>query len=106
MTHKPHPLEQLKALIPLLEQAAEMYFNDPRSIDTDHGICYVLEDIFNPTRNKWRYRNRSVYDMMDKLMKYMGETYEAYGLYSHNPEDWEPRAYMCLFLAKYLKGAR
>ena len=106
MTHKPHTFKELKALIPLLKQAAEMYFNDPRSINTDNGICYVLEDILNPTRDRWDCCDRPAYDMMDDLMRYMGEPHEVYTVYTDTPESWEPRAYMCLFLAEYLKGTQ
>lgn len=74
-----------------LRDVSNKYFTDPELVATGFGICRAL------------FRNGGHYNLMAELMGEMGEA-GSYGEYSFDPEDWEPRAYMCLFLAEYLEN--
>jgi hypothetical protein len=88
-----------KRLIKGLTQVAELYFSDkycqhrcvPDTINIGCGICKALHDL----------KVKNAYEMMDQLMMETNEY--SYGCYVAKPEEWEPRATMCLFLVEYLK---
>ena len=74
-------------LIPSLEKTAERYFNKDESLAIHCGICFVIKE----------------YDLMNSLMKDIGEPEYRFDAYHDTWEEWEPRAWMCLFLVAYLK---
>jgi hypothetical protein len=88
-----------KRLMKGLTKVAELYFSDkylrydvvPDTVNIGCGICKAMLDL--------GYKHS--YDDMNKLML---ETLDySYGYYVSTPEEWEPRANMCLFLVEYLK---
>ncbi len=86
-------------LIPALVDLAEIYFNEPHKIHFGAGICYSLYEVCNVEGS---------YHKMNRLMQEIGyaDGYEYFE--GAEPADfktideWEPRAYMCLFLSEYL----
>jgi hypothetical protein len=74
-------------LIVLLEKTAKRYFNKDESLAIGCGICFVIKE----------------YDLMSSLMEDMGEPEYGFDVYHDTWEEWEPRAWMCLFLVAYLK---
>lgn len=73
---------------------AEKYFNDA-GVNTHGGICYAISEQAN---------NHTYYDKMGKLLREIfQDTDEFLGDYTNTYEEWEERAYMCLFLAEYLQ---
>lgn len=86
-------VEQRNALIKGLNAVAQDYFTDIERAETGCGICFAL------------YRKQIPlvgYSTMSNLMEELEEE-ENFGPYAETPEDWEPRANMCLFLVEYLK---
>jgi hypothetical protein len=92
-------------LIKNLITVAEKYYNEPCKDYDDfiwssfnNGICYAL---FKLTGSDY-----DSYDLMEEVMRELGyeETESTFGDYVYTHEEWEPRAYMCLILAEYLKG--
>ena len=88
-----------KGLIKGLTKVAELYFNGkhiryaehPDKVNIGCGICKALHDLdFSHS-----------YHAMQELMQEMNEY--SYGQYVYTPQEWEPRANMCLFLVEYLK---
>lgn len=69
-----------------LMEVAERYFLGDPTLYTGCGICLALDE----------------YVLMDELMEEMGEPKPFYDDYSYSREKWEPRAWMCIFLAEYL----
>ena len=74
---------------------SENYFDGILTVSTTCGICNALatqtgESIY--------------YDKMEQLLSelFMEHTLML-GDYTNTPEEWEGRAYMCLFLAEYLQ---
>jgi hypothetical protein len=90
-------LSQRHDLIQGLSEVAEFYFDDlieyGKDVNFNCGICAALHsvDVPNP------------YSTMDKLMQEMGDNYYDNYLRIETKKEWEPRAYMCLFLIEYLK---
>jgi len=88
-----------KRLMEGLTQVAELYFSDkycyygskPDTVDIGCGICKAMLDL--------GYEHS--YEDMAQLMVETNEY--SYGCYVSTPEEWEPRATMCLFLVEYLK---
>lgn len=91
-----------KALIKGLTKVAELYFNGEYDmymyktgckVTIGCGICLALHNL----------KVKDAYGAMQELMFEMGNDY--YGSYFEieEPEQWEPRANMCLFLVEYLK---
>ena len=88
-----------KQLIKGLTQVAELYFNgkhqphrnNPNKVTIGCGICKAMLDL------GYKYS----YDDMAKLLDETNEY--SYGNYVATPQEWEPRANMCLFLVEYLK---
>jgi hypothetical protein len=83
-----------------LTNIAELYFNGEHDVygqlgkvTIGCGICKALMDV----------GCLHSYTGMQELMLEMGNDY--YGPYGDitEPEEWEPRATMCLFLVEYLK---
>ena len=87
-----------KRLMKGLTQVAELYFNGQHDmgekvgkVTVGCGICKALFDI-------------GCVDSYTGMSQLMRETNEySYGEYVSTPEEWEPRATMCLFLVEYLK---
>jgi hypothetical protein len=97
--HKQLSVTARKRLVKGLTQVAELYFSDkhwsyggvPDTVNIGCGICKAMLGL--------GYKHS--YDDMNKLML---ETLDySYGCYVSTPEEWEPRATMCLFLVEYLK---
>jgi hypothetical protein len=90
---------QRKVLIKGLTKVAELYFSaqhqpygaDPKKVNIGCGICKALHDL----------KIKNAYDAMSRLMQETNDY--GYGQYVTKPEEWEPRANMCLFLVEYLK---
>lgn len=88
-----------KGLIKGLNKVAELYFNGeyvqggayPDKVNIACGICKALYDL--------KFKN--AYDLIAKLMSETNGY--SYGPYVDTPQEWEPRATMCLFLVEYLK---
>jgi hypothetical protein len=89
-----------KEMIEGLTKIAELYFSGQYDmygqigkVTIGCGICKALLDV----------GCISSYTGMQELMFEMGNDY--YGRYCNitEPEEWEPRATMCLFLVEYLK---
>lgn len=80
-----------------LRALAELYFDGVPIIKHDVGICYNLTEI----------TNKSVYEVMQVAMGeigYWGSFRTEQGkVQLHSIEDWQSRAWMCLFLAEYLE---
>lgn len=73
---------------------AEKYFNDT-GVNTYCGICNAISEQAN---------DESHYDKMGKLLREIFQDNDEFlGDYTNTYEEWEGRAYMCLFLAEYLK---
>lgn len=78
-----------------LFEVAQRYFTGEGHVCTRCGICAAVDDFYGP--------NNSAYTAMSKLMKEIGEPAGAfYGDYVDTDAEWEPRAWMCLFLYEYL----
>ena len=77
-----------------LRELAEDYFND-EPIDHLSGICSALVR-----------READAYHAIDTVMEELGFKTAYFGTCSQLREKWEPRAYMCLFLAEYLEGSK
>lgn len=76
-----------------LQLLAEWYFTKEKVISTSCGICNALSNAFEDS---------TYYVFMDKLLvELQGSEYLAG--YTDTYEEWESRAYMCLFLVEYLK---
>ena len=82
-----------------LREVAEAYFNGDKDLQTTLGICAALAE----KRATLEEIAWSAYRQMEKLLKDLGEPMRL-SPYSRNREDWEPRAWMCLFLAEYLEN--
>lgn len=86
-------------LIPALSDVAKMYYDHPNQINMFAGICYQLVHFASIG---------SAYSKMTRLMREIGYTEDDSYFEGDKPvnfkdyEDWEPRAYMCLFLSEYL----
>lgn len=88
-----------KRLIKGLTQVAELYFSGkhmpyggvPDTVNIGCGICKALTDL------GYKYSYMDMAHLLDETNEY------SYGPYSYTPEEWEPRANMCLFLVQYLK---
>lgn len=78
-----------------LIDTANAYFNGDEG-DYHCGICFATRD----------FPNRYSYDVMHQIMDELGERDQqdnrSYGPYSRLRDNWEPRAWMCLFLAAWL----
>jgi hypothetical protein len=90
----PDPLtqEQRIDLKEKLQLIAEWYFTEEKPVQTSCGICNALSTTFDDS---------SYYEKMESLL------WELYGdlhlaSYTDSYEEWEDRAYMCLFLVEYL----
>lgn len=68
------------------------YF-DGEDVATDCGICAALSDNIDGI----------AYFVMEDLMTELGFKGTVFEAYVHEREDWEPRAWMCLFLSEYLE---
>jgi len=87
-------------LIPALVDVARMYYDEPDDkIHIFAGICYQLVHFANV---------RGAYGKMTRLMRELGYTSDDGYFEGTEPsnftsyEEWEPRAFMCLFLSDYL----
>lgn len=87
-------------LIPALSDVARMYYDEPDTkINLFAGICYQLVHFANV---------KSAYSKMARLMVEIGYSGEDSYFEGQSPtsftsyDDWEQRAYMCLFLSEYL----
>lgn len=77
-----------------LNTVATQYFERDPDFKLSMGICanlLVLESTYD------------VYESMVLLLKELSEPSSMFTRYTRGFEDWEPRAYMALFLAEYLK---
>ena len=89
-----------KRLMKGLSEVAELYFSDkywqcsgkPDTVNICCGICKALTDL------GYKYSYMDMAQLMDETNEY------SYGGYVSTPEEWEPRATMCLFLVEYLKN--
>lgn len=73
---------------------AENYFNDTGT-NTNCGICSALSQQAN---------DEKYYDKMSMLMREIFQDMSEFlGDYTNTYEEWEGRAYTCLFFAEYLK---
>jgi superoxide dismutase len=73
---------------------AEKYFNDT-GVNTHCGICNAISEQTNDS---------TYYDKMGKLLNEIFQDYNEFlAEYTNTYEEWEGRAYMCLFLAEYLQ---
>jgi hypothetical protein len=85
-------------LIPALVDVARMYY-DNDYLNIHAGICYQLAHFANVS---------SAYSKMTRLMVEIGYTGNDNYFEGSEPssftsyEEWEPRAFMCLFLSDYL----
>lgn len=85
-------------LIPALVDVARMYY-DNDYLNIHAGICYQLAHFANIS---------SAYSKMTRLMVEIGYTGNDSYFEGSEPssftsyEEWEPRAFMCLFLSDYL----
>jgi hypothetical protein len=87
-----------KGLIKGLTKVAELYFNGehiryehPDKVNIGCGICKALHDL------EFSHSYHAMQELMQETNEY------SYGQYVDTPEEWEPRANMCLFLVEYLK---
>ena len=76
-----------------LQLIAEWYFTKENYVETGCGICCALSEAFH---------SRIYYDYMELLLIEMHKS-EWLAKYTNTYEQWEERAYMCLFLVEYLK---
>jgi hypothetical protein len=96
--NKPLTYDERLELIPALVDIARMYY-DNEYLNPYAGICYQLAHFANIP---------SAYSKMARLMTEIG--YTGNDNYFEGPEpssftsyeEWEPRAFMCLFLSDYL----
>jgi hypothetical protein len=72
---------------------AEWYFTKEKDVTTCCGICKALDDAFGG--------DQEYYDYMASLLVEMHGSSDL-ALYTNTYEEWESRAYMCLFLVEYL----
>lgn len=98
-TYTPLTYEERLELIPALSAVAQAYYDEPENIHHKSGICYNLMHIGNV---EWAYPK------MGRLMQELGFNEDYFEnaadkpVYSKTFEEWEERAYMCLFLSEYL----
>lgn len=91
--------EERMELIPALSDIARAYYDEPSKIDYGVGICYNLYEVAKLDGS---------YSKMGVLMKELGfnedyfEEAGAQTVHTKSFEQWEERAYMCLFLSEYL----
>jgi hypothetical protein len=91
--------EERLELIPALSTVAQAYYDAPEEIHYNSGICYNLMHI---GKVEWAYPK------MGRLMRELGFNEDYFEnaadkpVYSKTFEEWEERAYMCLFLSEYL----
>jgi hypothetical protein len=82
-----------------LRKLAEAFFNDWSSVETDSGLCLAMRAGF--PNLPWAYG-----DTGDLLVQhhwlYSRDTYLDNLAPLHGPE-WEPRAWVCLFLAEQME---
>lgn len=82
-----------------LRALAELYFDEVPVIHHDVGICFNLSII----------TGKSSYDTMTVVMKQVGyESFHSFRTEQGNYQkasiqEWQSRAWMCLFLAEYLE---
>lgn len=88
-----HPAFDRPAFARTLTEVARRYF-EKDGIDPEFGICF----------NAKRTGDSESYDKMRVIMYEMKEPDAYYGgsAFLGGCKDWEPRAWMCLFLAEYL----
>lgn len=98
-TYTPLTNEERLELIPALSSVAQAYYDAPEEIHYNSGICYNLMHI---GKVEWAYPK------MGRLMRELGFTEDYFEDAIDKPvssktfEEWEQRAYMCLFLSEYL----
>lgn len=68
-----------------LERTAERYFDGDKTLNTVCGICAAVGE----------------YSLMMPLLRKIG--YTGFGEYTSTRQAWEPRAWMCLFLAAIIE---
>lgn len=73
---------------------AEMYFSGDHELITTCGICCALDNAFEDN-------SKCYYHIMDKMLLEFTGTLSV-GEYTNTFEEWEGRAYLCLFFAEYL----
>ncbi len=77
-----------------LQLIAEWYFTEEQPITTSCGICLALSKAFGANH---------YYSMMTRLLsEVFGADSDFLADYTDTYEEWESRAYMCLFLVEYL----
>jgi hypothetical protein len=82
-------------------ELASIYFNDPSRIKYWLGICWHLENIIDVS---------GVYEKMDRIMDELGYGYfinfqtEQQDEQKSSIEEWQSRAWMCLFLAENMEN--
>lgn len=79
-----------------LRELAGDYF-DGDHIEHRSGICLALRD--------YMYSQSDAYHAMTSVMEELGYKSAYFGPSHVRRESWEPRAYMCLFLAEYLEAS-
>lgn len=91
--------EERLELIPALSTVAQTYYERPKKIEYGVGICYHVAHFTSV---------RTAYEKVSKLMLELGFTEDYFEDAIDKPvssktfEEWEQRAYMCLFLSEYL----
>lgn len=90
-THRMYP-----ELSTNLRELAKDYFNG-EDIDYHSGICSALAD--------YTLSKSDAYHAMGDLMAELGFHEAYFSGCSDFRDKWEPRAYMCLFLAEYLEAS-
>jgi hypothetical protein len=94
MNEKPLTTEERIDLRKQLLICAKKYFNDA-GVNTHCGICNAISEQAN---------DHGYYEKMGKLLKEIfQDTNDFLAEYTNTYEEWEGRAYMCLFLAEYLQ---
>lgn len=78
---------------------AQNYFND-KEVVTTCGICLALT---KQTGTDNAIDEECYYVKMDKLLQEIFGDSRNLGDYTNSHQEWEGRAYMCLFLAEYLQ---
>ena len=87
-------LEVRKSLQKDLKIVARKYFEKDITFIVSRGICANLEKL---------EKKHDVYEAMHLLMGELKEPLAVFWGYTRGFKEWEPRAYMALFLAEYLK---
>ena len=92
----------MKITAQMFRRISQIYFDTPELIEEVNGICY------NMSVEYLKYIDTDISDQISYLMEQIGYEHGHFrteeGFYCLcSTEQWESRAYMCLFLAKMLE---